>query len=81
MPTVLRVGAYRFFFWANENRESGERPHIHVLSAEREAAFWLGPVVLRYNEGYTDREINRIRRLVVVHEAELLRRWSEFFSE
>jgi hypothetical protein len=51
------------------------------VSAEREAAFWLVPVELRYNDGYTDREINRIRRLVVANEAELLRRWSEFFGE
>ncbi|MBA4170840.1 MAG: DUF4160 domain-containing protein [Chloroflexi bacterium] len=81
MPTVLRVGRYRFLFWAHENQEIGERPHIHVVSAEREAAFWLAPVELRYNEGYTDREINRIERLVVAHQSELLRRWSDFFGE
>jgi hypothetical protein len=80
MPTVYRFGPYRFFFWAHENQETGERPHIHIVSAEREAAFWLVPVELRYNDGYTDREINRIRRLVVANEAELLRRWNEFFG-
>jgi hypothetical protein len=41
----------------------------------------LAPVELRYNEGYTDREINRIKRLVVAHQTELLRRWNVFFSE
>jgi len=81
MPTVWRVGPYRFFFWAHENRETKERPHVHVVSAEQEAAFWLSPVELRYNEGYTGREINRIRRLVVANETELLRRWHVFFNE
>ena len=81
MPTVYRLGPYRFFFWANENQVTREPPHIHVVSAEREAAFWLTPVELRYNGGYTDREINRIKRLIVAHQTELLRRWNVFFSE
>jgi hypothetical protein len=81
MPTVLRVEPYRFVFWAHENRETRERPHIHVVSAEREAAFWLDPVELRYNEGYTAREINRIKRLVVANKSELLRRWNDLFHE
>ena len=39
MPTVLRVGPYRFFFWADERQEP---PHIHVVAAENEASFgWL----------------------------------------
>jgi hypothetical protein len=46
-----------------------------------EAAFWLVPVELGYNDGYAEREINRIRRLVLAYEAELLRRWNEFFGE
>lgn len=27
MPTVLRIGPFRFFFYSNENNEL---PHIHV---------------------------------------------------
>ncbi len=81
MPTVHRVGPYRFFFWAHENQETRERPHVHVVTAGREAAFWLAPVELRYNDGYTDREINRIERLVMAHQTELLRRWNVFFNE
>ena len=33
-PTVLRIGAYRFFFYANENSEPH---HIHV-QRERDVA-------------------------------------------
>ncbi|WP_439481025.1 DUF4160 domain-containing protein [Cyclobacterium plantarum] len=41
MPTVLRIGPYRFFFFSNEGNEP---PHIHVESGEGHAKFWLEPV-------------------------------------
>jgi len=81
VPTVHRFGPYRFFFWAEENRETREPPHIHVTSADRHAIFWLSPVERRDSWGYTDREIARIRRLVVDHQAKLLKAWDDFFRE
>ncbi|MGZ8261547.1 MAG: DUF4160 domain-containing protein [Methylotenera sp.] len=43
MPTVLRMGAFRFFFYANE----GQGPaHVHVQADNRLAKFWLQPVNL-----------------------------------
>lgn len=43
MPTVLRVGRYRFFFFSNE----GEEPaHIHIKAERDQAKFWLDPVTL-----------------------------------
>ena len=38
MPTVLRWGPYRAFFYSNER---GEPPHVHVRSGDFEAKFWL----------------------------------------
>ena len=38
MPTVLRWGPYRAFFYSNER---GEQPHVHVRSGDFEAKFWL----------------------------------------
>jgi len=43
MPTVSRIGRFRFFFFSNEGNES---PHIHVEKAENYAKFWLSPVAL-----------------------------------
>ena len=43
MPTVLRVGPFRFFFYAGDG---GEPPHVHVERDEGEAKFWLDPVRL-----------------------------------
>ena len=46
MPTVLRVGRYRFHFFSNEGREP---LHIHVKAGEDEAKFWLDPIQLAAN--------------------------------
>jgi hypothetical protein len=43
MPTVLRVGPYRFFFYAGDRNEL---PHIHVERDQETAKFWLQPVRL-----------------------------------
>ena len=41
MPTVLRIGAYRFFFFASDKSEPS---HIHVERDDNLAKFWLDPV-------------------------------------
>ncbi|MGD9164083.1 MAG: DUF4160 domain-containing protein [Chromatiales bacterium] len=38
-PTVFKEKGYRFFFFSREE----ERPHVHVISADGEAKFWLEP--------------------------------------
>lgn len=81
MPVVHRFGPYTFYFFSNENRASGEAPHIHVRSGEARASFWLQPVSVRRAWDYTPREILRIRRIVEAHRELLLRRWHEFFDE
>jgi len=41
----------------------------------------VSPAGLRESAGYTPREIERIRRIVVMHRSELLRHWHEYFDE
>ena len=43
MPTVLKIEAYRFFFYSGENNEP---PHIHVEWDDKIAKYWLTPVDL-----------------------------------
>jgi hypothetical protein len=74
MPTVLRVGRYRFFFFSNEGQEP---PHIHVKAGEDEAKFWLDPVALVANYGFNGRELSEIARLVAQHRTGLLEAWDE----
>lgn len=80
MPTVHRFGPYRFYLFAHENQETNEPPHIHVLSGDGEAEFWLEPVSLKNSWAYTPRELARVRRITVASRALLLRRWHEFFN-
>lgn len=80
MPTVHRFGPYRFYFYSQENQSSFEGPHIHIASSDGRAVFWLEPVSLRINRGYTPREVERLRRIVVVNRELLLRSWNEFFD-
>jgi hypothetical protein len=44
MPTVLRAGPYRFFFYAGDRDEP---LHIHVERDDHTAKFWLDQVRLR----------------------------------
>ena len=77
VPTVLRVGPYRFFFFSNENDEP---PHIHVRRDRALAKFWLDPVALAESTNFPAHELGTLRGLVVEHHAKLLEAWHEYFS-
>jgi hypothetical protein len=74
MPTVLRVGPYRFHFYS---REGMEPPHIHVARDDLEAKFWLVPMALATNHGFPPHELADIGRLVKEHCETLLRKYHE----
>jgi Domain of unknown function (DUF4160) len=77
MPTVLRIGAYRFFF---VSLDRGEPPHIHVRRENMVAKFWLDPMALEHAGGFNRAELNTIAKLVQEHRERLLERWYEFFG-
>ena len=77
MPTVLRVGPYRFFFYAGDKDEP---PHVHVERDDNIAKFWLDPIRLENSGGFNRKDIGYIQRLVEEHQDTLLRKWNEFFS-
>ncbi|HEY3394091.1 MAG TPA: DUF4160 domain-containing protein [Lacipirellulaceae bacterium] len=77
MPTVLRSGPYRFFFYAGDRDEP---PHIHVERDDNEAKFWLDPVRLQKSIGFARSELRRIERLVAENRQMLLDGWNEFFN-
>jgi hypothetical protein len=78
MPTILRVGPYRVYFFSHE---PGEPPHVHVDRENRMAKFWLGPIRLARSRGFRGHELTRIAALLRAHETELLAVWREFFGE
>lgn len=76
MPTVLRSGPYRVYFVSHDLNEA---PHVHVDRDDQSAKFWLAPVALARNLGFTAVELRRIQRLVEENELRLLEAWDEYF--
>ena len=77
MPTVLRVGPYRFFFHSGDRVEP---PHVHVSRDDNEAKFWLHPARLHHNDGYRSAELRRVAELVEENDERLLEAWNGYFG-
>jgi hypothetical protein len=77
MPTVLRVGRYRFYFFSNEGQEP---PHIHVKAGSDEAKFWLHPIDLASNYGFRAHALNEIAQIIEAHQEKLMEAWDGYFS-
>jgi len=77
VPTILRVGPYRFFFYSNENSEPA---HIHVQRERALAKFWITPVALASSAGFPAQELTKLSRLVQENAALFVEAWNEFFS-
>lgn len=60
-PTVLRRGPYRLLFFSSDR---GEPVHVHAVRDRKAAKFWLEPVRLAYNYGFSLTELSRVEALV-----------------
>ena len=78
MPTVLRSGPYRLFFYSGDREEP---PHVHIERDEKIAKFWLVPVRLQDSGGFGRAELRRVERLVEENVEQLVRAWNEFFGD
>jgi len=77
MPTLLRIGPYRFFFYSNEN---GEPPHIHIQRDRMLAKFWLTPVVLASSTRFSPRDLRKLESHVTENKDIFMEAWNEYFS-
>lgn len=77
MPTVIYIGPYRFFFYASDGLEP---MHIHIRRDNDVAKFWIRPVRLAVNTGFSSRELREIEKLVEGNQDVIERKWNEFFS-
>ncbi|MFH0342044.1 MAG: DUF4160 domain-containing protein [Chromatiales bacterium] len=75
MPTVLRIGSFRFHFYSDEGTEP---LHIHVRCADGECEFWLEPVALARNRGVSPHSLREIERLVFEHRPILMDKYHEY---
>jgi hypothetical protein len=77
MPTMLRIGPFRFFFYADEGTEP---PHVHVEAAERRAKYWLTPIDQSWNDGFRSGELKTIEAIIFENLKLLLEGWDDFFD-
>ena len=75
MPTIIRIGSFRFHFYSNEGNEPA---HIHVLCADGECKFWLEPVLLVSNRGISPHDLREIERHVFENKKLLLDSYNEY---
>ncbi|MFL5328239.1 MAG: DUF4160 domain-containing protein [Gemmataceae bacterium] len=73
MPTVLRTGPYRFYFYSHEPNEP---PHVHVDPDDKSAKFWQKTAALARNSGFAAHELGTIQKLVAENCETLMEAWN-----
>ena len=76
-PTIFREGPYRFYFFSREEA----RIHIHVISPDGEAKFWLEPEIeLARSFGLTEHDLRKVRTLIEEREDVIRQAWIDHFG-
>jgi len=77
MPTVLKKGPYRFFFYAGDKEEPR---HIHVEREDKIAKFWLEPVRMHSSGGFSRAEIGKIQSIIEDYQGRFVEVWNDYFG-
>lgn len=77
VPTVLRTGPYRFYFYSHEPNEP---PHVHVDRDNMSAKFCRKPVALCRNLGFSAVELGKVQWVLQEHQERLLEAWNGYFG-
>ena len=77
MPSALRIGPYRFFFYANDR---GEPAHVHVQRDGKIAKFWIEPVRMDRSGRFRPNELLDIQRTIEQNQTKLLTAWNDYFN-
>ena len=76
-PTVLRTGAFRFFFFSREE----PRIHVHVAHPDGEAKFWLTPEVhLATSTGLNAPQLLEAEQIIRQHLGDITHAWHQHFT-
>ena len=78
MPTIMKIGSYRFFFYSNEGSEPA---HIHVQEGRNMAKFWINPVGLASSTRFSSAELNKLLKLVIENQTNYLEAWNAYFIQ
>jgi len=77
MPTVFRLGPYRFFFYASGRDEPH---HIHVEREDNIAKYWFDPIRLRNSGGFIRFELMQTVRIIAHNRSSLMEAWNDYFN-
>ncbi|MBF0145372.1 MAG: DUF4160 domain-containing protein [Magnetococcales bacterium] len=77
MPTVLRHGGYRFYFYSHEPNEPA---HVHVDKDGNSAKFWISPLQLSSNIGYSAKDLSEVRKIIQQNSHTLMEAWHGYFG-
>jgi len=55
--------------------------HVHVISPEGEAKFWLEPnIELAVSKGFASAELNELQKIVEERQNEIRAHWNRYFG-
>ncbi len=75
MPTIKKISdGYRFYFYSFDCYES---MHVHVEKDNSNCKFWLDPVSLTANYGFTAKELNKIQKIIFKNIKLIIEAWNE----
>ncbi len=75
MPRIKYIpGPYWFFFYSFD---CNEPVRVHVRREKKNCKFWLEPIELGANHGFTAKELNAIRRLIESYHDVIIEAWHE----
>ena len=76
-PTIFKEGNYRFHFFSKEE----ERIHVHIVSPDGEAKFWLEPIVSLVNySGLSKKQLSYLQKVVEGRKDEIVKKWKKHFK-
>ena len=77
MPTVFRTGPYRIYFYSHEPNEP---PHVHIDREDLSCKFWLKPVAMARNLGFSAKELRDIEKIITENNQLLWEAWNGYFG-
>lgn len=79
MPRIPNIpGPYRFFFYSFD---CNEPMHVHVRRERKTCNFWLEPIALASNDGFSPHELNQIRAIILERLTDVQEAWREHCGE
>ena len=77
MPTILRAGGFRVYFYSHEPNEP---PHVHIDKDVATAKVWLHHASVARSIGFSAQDLGKIQQMVRSQQSSLKEAWNAFFG-